>query len=76
MLEDLQVGIFLFELVEVVHIQLTDERGKVVVLEILWKYVVGEQIGLFNLKSVSCRGPANNFIELSAVDYLIYLHQK
>ena len=50
--------------VEVVHIQLTDERRKVVVFEKLWQYSLSKVIRLFHYESISTFIPANNVVKL------------
>ena len=50
--------------VEVVHIQLTDERRKVVVFEKLWQNPLSKVVRLFHYESVSAFIPAYNVVEL------------
>ena len=38
-------------LVEVVHVQLSDETRKVVVLEVFWQYILSEFIGFIHDES-------------------------
>ena len=50
-LEDLVVGQLGLALVEVVHVQLPDERRKVTVFEVLWKNTLAKRILAFDLEA-------------------------
>jgi hypothetical protein len=76
MLEHLVIATLLLELVEIIHIQLSNERRKVVMFEILWQNLVAEQIWLFYLKAVTSWSPAYDVVKLLAVHDLVYLNQK
>lgn len=76
MLEHLVIAALLLELVKIIHIQLSNERGKVVMLEILWQNLIAEQIWLFYLKAVTSWSPADDVVKLLAVHDLVYLNQK
>jgi len=45
--------------VEVVHVELADERGEIVVLEVAREYLLCEFVGLFDDEAVALRVPSN-----------------
>lgn len=47
-------------LVEVVHVQLADEAGEIVVFEVLWQHFIGEFIGFVHDKARSIRLPCHS----------------
>ena len=50
------VVLFLFK---VVHVELSDERGKVVVFEVAWEDLLSEFSGFFDYQSCAVRRPAD-----------------
>ena len=46
-------------LVEVVHVELADEGGEVVVLEVEREYAIGELVGLFHDEALAVGAPAD-----------------
>ena len=76
MLEHLVIAALFLELVEIIHIQLSNEGRKVVMFEILWQNLIAEQIRLFYLKAITSWSPANDLVKLLAVHDLVYLNQK
>lgn len=69
MLEYLLVASFDFGLVEVVHVELPNERREVVVLEVLWQDLVTELLGLLDDEAVALSGPSHDFPRLVVVYY-------
>lgn len=76
MLEHLRVVLLDLELVEVVHVELPDERREVVVLEVLGQDVVAEGLLLNDLETVSISGPRYDARRFAAVDDLVELDQE
>lgn len=50
-------------LVEVIHVELPDEGGEVVVLEEERKYPFGELVRLFHNEALSIRAPADHVVQ-------------
>lgn len=48
------------QFVETVHVQLSDEGEKIVVLEVLWEDFSGEPVNIFDDKGLSVWSPAND----------------
>ena len=47
---------------EIIHVQLSNEAAKVIVLEVLWKNLVRELIYLLYDKTISVGVPRNNIV--------------
>jgi len=76
-LEHLVICSFPLRFMKVIHVQLTDKRREVVMLEILGQDLVAELIWLLNHKSITLRlNPANDGISLLVVDNFVKLNQK
>lgn len=69
-LEDLLATSFYLRLVEVIHVELPDERRKVVVLEVLGQDLVAELLGLLDDEAVARLSPGRNVLCQGIVDDL------
>ena len=76
MLENLVITALLLELMEIIHVQLSNEGRKIVMFEILGQDLVAEQIWLFYLKAIASWRPADDVVKLMAVHDLVYLNQE
>ena len=45
--------------IEAVHVELSDEGGEVVMLEVLGEYNISEAIDILNIKGFASRNPIN-----------------
>ena len=63
-------------LVEVVHVQLADERGKVVVFKVLRQDLVLEFVYVFNDKAFALVVPRHDVVCFGVGDDLVGLHQE
>lgn len=70
-LEDLEVGIFLFEFMEVIHIELPLERAKVVVFEIAGQHGVAEVLQQLYDEAVAFFGPGDHGVGGGRVDDIV-----
>lgn len=68
MLEHLVGGALPFRLVEVVHVQLPDERGEVIVFEVLREDLLPEESGVPDDKALPIFEPSYDVIDL----FIIY----
>lgn len=77
MLEDLIVGPASFRLVEVVHVELSDERREVVVLEVLRQDLLAEGVRILYCEAVTIGlGPRHDVVLRLVVDDLVQLDQE
>jgi len=63
-------------LVEVIHIELSDEGGKVVVLEEPWQNSVCKLIRLLHYEPIPTLIPTNYTAKLGIIDNVVSFHQK
>lgn len=75
-LEDQRVSIFHFGLVEVVHVQLSDEAAEVVVLEELRQHYVAKLLLVVDDKGFTIRRPRYRCIGSLTIHNLIEFHQE
>jgi len=61
---------------EVVHIELAHERGEVIMFEILWQYILGKGITVFNAKAIAVLVPENDVLIICVVYYFVCFCQK
>ena len=76
MLEYLFVTTLYFWLMEVVHIELTDKRRKIIMLKVLRKYPIAELLRLLDDETIAITCPCNNLLSQRIIDDLKQLHQK
>ena len=76
MLESLHVSSLLLGFVEVIHVQLSDERAEVVVLKVLRENRLRKICLVPNLKAITRLVPADRCGVLWVVHYFVKLDQK
>lgn len=75
-LENLVVRQLGLALVEVVHVQLPDERREVPVFEILWKNALTKQVLAFDLEAFPSFSPRDDVVKLSLLDDFVEFKQE
>ena len=63
-------------LVKVIHIQLPDETGKIIVLEVFGQYLIGKLIHLLHDECIAFLIPGDDVIGLGVTHDIICFHQK
>lgn len=76
MFENLLVASFDFGLVKVVHVELADEGGKVVVLEVLWQDLITERLRLLYHEAITFFCPSDNVLSQRIVHDLKQFDQE
>ena len=75
-LKDLYIVLLDLELVEIIHVELSDEGRKVVVFEVLGQDVIAKGLLLNDLESISVDGPGDDIRRFVALHDLEEFYQK
>jgi len=66
-LENLPVRIFDLVFMKVIHVQLTNERWKITVFEILWQNILTKHVLMQNLKPIAGVSPGDDIVIFSTI---------